>query len=390
MSGSSKGALFVMERKLGARGHYQTLLGAIASLTTQPFSAIAAEGARAAFKTECFNILTHADACEEEPMQTAERDAAALGDLIAGQNSDGREPAILVPSATHHELAFSAALLQREDLQWRMGLRVLAIGQIKDLSPDLIATLRDGIAKGQIRFFAETIDFQQHFETEIGLPVAGLLSLPCNHILYDQLDAPSVRRAPDRLRILFPGAGRREKGLDQYPEIFRAVARTDLGVGSVEFAFQNPRRHRALRRYIKLIAAYQAMRSRFSNQPLRFDILPVSLDDAGYAEQMQRADIVMLPYDGERYFRRGSGAVIDAVSAGCGIIYASGMGYSELLSHGNAAPIDGPDDVPDAIRQLGRLDQAHALKARSALEALYREAGENIEGLLQGRCSDAN
>jgi hypothetical protein len=83
-----------------------------------------------------------------------------------------------------------------------------------------------------------------------------------------------------------------------------------------------------------LVAAKSAGWQRVSGGP-QIDLLADRLDEKEYADQMARADVVLLPYDPAVYRRRTSGIFVEAVVAGkLPVVSAGTWAGSELVRYG--------------------------------------------------------
>jgi hypothetical protein len=165
----------------------------------------------------------------------------------------------------------------------------------------------------------------------LGRPI---VVLPIPHTDSDLGSHAAAGQAGTRLDCWWPGRPRPEKGLDA---VRRLVSLEDRG---------EPR--------LCLIAADSAG---LAPRPDGVDVatVPDPLSRTEYCDAMQRASVVLLPYDGPAYAERSSGIFVEAVVAGKIVLTSAGSWMaSELERHGLgrfvidwAAP-----DLPDRIRRV--------------------------------------
>lgn len=176
---------------------------------------------------------------------------------------------------------------------------------------DLLRTARATVPELQLH--ATTEELAAQHARLAGGPV-GMLPYP---IQSAPVDADGDRRRGDGLRVSCLGDARPEKGSQALPAIV-AAALADPLLAGVRFAVQsNPgfdvrsraAEHRAVSRALATLARQAA-----AGGPV--DLLPGPLDGAGYARALAETDVMLLPYDQERYRVRCSGIVLESLASG--------------------------------------------------------------------------
>lgn len=382
--------MFVLERNADAGGHYPTQLAAIRELSGRELTLISNHrhqkhaGASASIRAE---LRTDAEV-HKHRTRSIERDVASLSAIFGSQPASSEPISVFAPSAADHDVEILVRYARENGANVRSAVRLLADRRLRHLNADLLSHARELIAEGLLQVFAETVDFAEHIRESYGLQVAGVLTLPCNQPLYKSLHQTGNLRNTDReqaLRVFLPGGGRSEKGLDKYPALFRVIRHAYPRAGPLHLVFQKPKREMGLlRTRIMLSAAFNSTLSRRQGGLFSVSVLPPFLDEEHYARELHAAHIVLLPYEAESYWRRGSGAVLDGVSARCRIAHTTGIGYSELLQHGNAAAFDGISGIPDALIELRENcgDPDPVDNARKALRDLYSDSAALLKTVV--------
>ncbi len=158
------------------------------------------------------------------------------------------------------------------------------------------------------------------------------------------------------------GAGRADKAFDMLPAI---VAATRVLDPAVQFRIQRPGARARLGRYVNQLEREQSVA-----------LLPAVLDDDAYEAELARAHIVLLAYDPQRYARRGSGVLIDALVAGRPVVCVADTALAGALGHGNGLAAEGAEGLARALAEargrhadlLAGADRARAATVKAMAE----------------------
>lgn len=378
--------MFLIERSLDVGGHYESQLLAIRRLCGRNLTVLThKEYVGGAIGTcSLLPVLVPVGVAESDHELSLEADLRAVKESLSSDTKSLTSASLLVPSGDAYELELAARVIADLPEKCHVSVRLLADRRLHGFSEHALETIRQKCKEGSLKIYTETRDFAEFLSNTYGLCVAGTLALPCSIELLDHMGAlrPWEDADLDDLRIFLPGGARFEKGIQLYPEIFKVLRTAQLPVRRISVVFQRPKKPMGtLRSRIELSAFLNSLLSWISPRRFSVVVLPSSLDDASYADEMKKADVVLLPYDRKKYAGRGSGVVVDAVAAGCAILHTEGMGNSEVLCHGNARSFREVADLPKALTELIASDPwgRPAIEARKALDALYEESARILK-----------
>lgn len=165
----------------------------------------------------------------------------------------------------------------------------------------------------ELQLHATTEELAAQHARLVGGPV-GVLPYPIQSAL---VGAGGDHRHRGGLRVSCLGDARPEKGSQALPAIVSAALADPLLAG-VRFAVQTnlgfdvrsrAAEHRAVSRALATLTRQAA-----AGGPV--DLLPGPLDAAAYARALAATDIMLLPYDQERYRVRCSGIVLESLASG--------------------------------------------------------------------------
>ncbi|WP_298337827.1 glycosyltransferase [uncultured Erythrobacter sp.] len=206
---------------------------------------------------------------------------------------------------------------------------------------DILQRLKDeGLIGSHIFFHVETIGLQEHYSSlGFAFPIAmGPL---------DPFSSPGSGCGVDGKKIVsYLGEARAEKGFQHLPDIIEALGQQG-GVYDVEFRIQtysNPANdtfeiHTAKRRLERLQVPGVTI-------TLLADLAPEE-----FSSEMEKADVVVMPYDIEHYAARGSGIAYDALTSRTRIVCTPGADIERTFSScGVDVPLgDTPEEFAAAI-----------------------------------------
>jgi len=160
------------------------------------------------------------------------------------------------------------------------------------------------------------------------LPYPAQLSLETQVVA--PWDAPSPSQA--RLRVACLGDARPEKNSQSLPGIIATASRDRWLAGRLLFAVQSnlgflsdsqTPAHRAVRESIRWLSEQTEQNVQLLGGPLNSD---------AYARQLARADVMLLPYDQNRYLTRCSGILLESLAAGAVPIVTGGGWMARQLA----------------------------------------------------------
>ncbi|WP_296815453.1 hypothetical protein, partial [Brevundimonas sp.] len=146
----------------------------------------------------------------------------------------------------------------------------------------------------------------------------------------------SSKREP--VRVLLPGAPRKEKGGDVAADTLRIML-GDSDPGAIVFVAK----YKTVAALGRAAADHAALRS-----------LPADLTDEVFAAEIAAADVVVLPYMAPDFANRTSGLLIDALYSGSAMVVVEGTWLASCVrawGNGVVAPSSRPRDLARAIRE---------------------------------------
>jgi hypothetical protein len=186
------------------------------------------------------------------------------------------------------------------------------------------------------------------------------------------LNGPRPERANDATTIVYLGDARTEKGYTRLPSVAYAV-NAQLAAGRVRMIVQSnfnvPRGEPGI----------AAARDFLSTVP-NVTILRNPINEKQYNEYLFSADLIVLPYQVDRYISRTSGILAEAICAGVPAIVPQGTWLADQVRrHGAGVVYDGlnPDGPAQAtLNALGSLAtlKTRAEERRSAYAHFHRPA----------------
>jgi|GEM_PF-5082776 len=184
-------------------------------------------------------------------------------------------------------------------------------------------------------------------------------------------------KATGKLRIIFLGDARQEKGFELLPAVVRACAQSDHGAG-LEFVFQtfiSSPYHRAMAPVIE-----ELIRLKLPNVSL----IATTLSSEAYQSLLVSADLVLVPYDAATYRARTSGPFVEAICAGKPVVVPKQSWMAIQLGNSLAGETFESGDGVDLARAV-RLVVANISKYSKAAEALGKRFREyhNPQNFIQ-------
>ncbi|MDE3076557.1 MAG: glycosyltransferase, partial [Chloroflexota bacterium] len=216
-------------------------------------------------------------------------------------------------------------LLFRRDARYTEDDRrdpLTASGRIRASLKELCASL----AGQRVGLYTDTDRLTAQYN---GLEVAtfSTLCIPVNPAI-----GPNPNRSLDRpLQIAYLGDARREKGYQLLPDLVEELRDRYLAAGRIRFLIQSN-----LPRGVADPVILRARTSLRNHDPSHVQLIETPLDPSDYEHAMAESDVIVLPYDPERYQARSSGVFAEALSAAIPVLVPEGTWMSAQLSSSRA------------------------------------------------------
>lgn len=190
------------------------------------------------------------------------------------------------------------------------------------------------------------------------------LPIPFRHNLVDRYARERKANAP--LQIVYLGDARVEKGYQHFPPVVQALWAGHIQTGRVEVTLQSnfntpkgegdvPQARLKLQRY-----------------PRGVTLLKEPLKPEDYYAVLAKADIIVLPYDPERYARRSSGVMNEAISAGKVTVVPEGTWLALQGAPDRTVTYEHPSGLAAAV--LAAVENFESLsRGARAYQPLYRK-----------------
>jgi glycosyltransferase involved in cell wall biosynthesis len=293
---------------------------------------------------------------------------------------------VLIPNAGPRQMLGLALLLQRrpilQTLQYVLILRYSMIGAAGPLAlrkPALdkesaerhalaMGILQRADQGGSVRFATDSEGLANEYK---GFAKRPIEVLPIPHTQESPPATPPEgipARVPRRVRLVFLGDAREEKGFELLPGLIRAV-RGDAALAAVEFvvqAYVSSHYHQRMAGAIEEIAR---------QKPPQVQLVRSALTPGAYQALLHSADLVLLPYDAVTYRSRTSGPFVEALCANKPVIVPGDSWMSRQLGDSRAGATfasGSAQDLARAVRAAVAVLAVHTTAA-AALGARFRE-----------------
>ncbi len=185
-----------------------------------------------------------------------------------------------------------------------------------------------------------------------------------------ELFRPRPVKTDSTVTLLYLGDARTEKGYTRLPSVAHALG-TELAAGRAQMVVQSnfnvPRGEPGI----------AAARDFLSTMP-NVQILRNSISEEQYNAYLYSADLIILPYQADRYISRTSGILAEAICAGVPAVVPQGTWLADQVRrYGAGVVYDGL--VPDGPAQA-------AIKALESLDALRCRAGDRRSAYAHFHC----
>jgi glycosyltransferase involved in cell wall biosynthesis len=221
---------------------------------------------------------------------------------------------------------------------------------------------------GMVRLATDSAELAKEFGTMSRRPIEVLPIPHTTHPLPPSLPAGVPAKDPRKLRVVYLGDARDEKGFAFLPAVARAFSEAQF-LSKVEFVFQafvSSKYHEAMNPAID-----EMLRAKQPNVHL----VQSSLTADAYQALLQSADVVLLPYDALTYRARTSGPFVEAICANKPVVVPADSWMSLQLAKSDAGTSFTSGNVQSlvqAVRSVLGNYQRHAAAA-GQLGTQFRE-----------------
>ena len=385
--------LVVVEKLLDQiDGHHQTQIKAIENLAGKPADMIITSKSNVVLQniSNVEKVLSTREDRKNQPYAAINNDVYALKKIFEERNGSGKL-FVIIPTTDEHDFRVCLKLLKGNPNIATFSLRVLVYHKIDNLSDDERADLAKLVNTESIVLLTETVSLAKLLKDKYNLPAINSFLLPCTISANKSVNSPKKReavQAQNHLKIGYLGGFRREKGASKLPEILTGlknlVNQSDSKF-SIEFIMQKAKYKSRFKLAIFNFKLMRSLRNKVKpDREIKLTILDEELSPALFINSVESVDLLLIPYDVEKYRARGSGIIIDGVLAEKPIVYTEGIGMSEFLNFGNAeAATQLSDFAPNIIKILLNLKpyRNNAKLARNALCAQIQKTSNFLKAM---------
>ncbi|ATC65877.1 hypothetical protein CMV30_19055 [Nibricoccus aquaticus] len=225
-----------------------------------------------------------------------------------------------------------------------------------------------GVSADCVRLVTDSQELAKEYATLARRPVEVM---PIPHTANEDAGA-AVAGVPtknkSKLRVVFLGDARDEKGFELLPALARACAQ-EPWLSKVELVFHayiSSHYHLKMGTVIEELSGVKAR---------NLSLVKSSLSAAAYRHLLATADLVLLPYDSITYRSRTSGPFVEAICAGKPVVAPAQSWMSIQLGTSGAGKTFSSGNVGDFVAAVLAVLQNHATYATAAQElgCKYRE-----------------
>ena len=385
--------LVVVEKLLDQiDGHHQTQIKAIENLAGKPADMIITSKSNMVLQniSNVEKVLSTREDRKNQPYAAINNDVYALKKIFEERNGSGKL-FVIIPTTDEHDFRVCLKLLKGNPNLATFSLRVLVYHKIDNLSDDERADLAKLVNTESIVLLTETVSLAKLLKDKYNLPAINSFLLPCTISANKSVNSPKKReavQAQNHLKIGYLGGFRREKGASKLPEILTGlknlVNQSDSKF-SIEFIMQKAKYKSRFKLAIFNFKLMRSLRNKVKpDREIKLTILDEELSPDLFINSIESVDLLLIPYDEEKYRARGSGIIIDGVLAEKPIVYTEGIGMNEFLNFGNAeAATQLSDFAPNIIKILLNLKpyRNNAKLARNALCAQIQKTSNFLKAM---------
>lgn len=223
-----------------------------------------------------------------------------------------------------------------------------------------------------VRFYTDSDRLTADYD-ELSPIAFSTLPIPLRHDMIE-LNQRDPRPSGEPLNVVYLGDARPEKGYQHLPGLVSAIWPSHIRTQRARFTIQSnfnlpggepgiPEARRQLRQY----PAHQVR------------ILDELLTDDEYYAELGQADLVVIPYESDRYRARTSGVLAEALAAGKPVVVPEDTWMADEVDESVGLTFESTDDLVDAVREIlddyerfagAARERAPAYRAEHCAEAL--------------------
>ena len=253
---------------------------------------------------------------------------------------------ILVPSADFSDLITIIEMVNYKTFSKTFHIRIINLKDVQKLSTNHIKALRKHISDKKIFLLSETENLKNYLWRKFRLNVGHSFHLPC--IIQPEHSSNQINKKKPKVKVLFVGGLRGEKGFYTLPRIFRAlhkISNTTKEHPPIEILLEkNVRKSEGIFSKLfeikRLYIEFQLVKiiKKIDEKKIKIIRFQPGKRDEDYIKLINETDIILLPYKFNSYQNRGSGVVADGVLARKIFVYTQGIGMENFLLYGNGLP----------------------------------------------------
>ena len=293
----------------------------------------------------------------KNPKYYSQKIQESIDEIVINKKKQQKD--ILIPSADYYDLITIIEISSDLTSTIIFHVRVINVKDVQKLSNKHIQILRRHIIERKIVILSETDSLKRYLWSKFQIKAEHSFHLPCAILPSHIPKTKDIKK--QKVKILFAGGLRGEKGYYRLPEIFRRftqISSINKEHASVEFLLEkNEKELTSFFQNLFSIKSFytEAKISRIEKEATLSRIslkrFGSSIDDKDYIKLIEEADILLLPYKVKSYRNRGSGVVADGLLAGKIFIYTQGIGMEYFLKYGNGLPANNSTDFAKNIMQ---------------------------------------
>ncbi|HUY93174.1 MAG TPA: glycosyltransferase [Pirellulales bacterium] len=215
-------------------------------------------------------------------------------------------------------------------------------------------------SSSRMHFYTDTEELSRDHEL-LGKPRFGVLPIPFR----TEFVADRLPSADNRLRLAYLGEPRDEKGFPWLPDLIDRMMQKYVATGRVRFILQA---NICAPQYNPKCAAIMPRLRQYSREFVQLVGHDSPLSPEDYYRLLSQADIVLLPYDRDRYRACSSGTLAEAIASGCPVVVPADSWMSSQIGPGTGETFDDRESFFAAVERVVENFDSY----RSAAEA-HRE-----------------
>jgi glycosyltransferase involved in cell wall biosynthesis len=328
-------------------------------------------------------VARHGRIFRQDLLQVIAQNGAGPGDLVFLHtlNLAELEEVLHLLSVARLETLPRFHILLRRDVSETYGQLPGSLG----LERILNRFCASEIYPSHVRFYTDSDRLTADYD-ELSDIAFTTLPIPLRHDMIERNQRES-RANGEPLNVVYLGDARPEKGYQYLPGLVSAIWPTHIRTQRARFTIQSnfnlpggepgiPEARRQLRQY----PAHQVR------------ILDELLTDGEYYAELGRADLVVIPYESDRYRARTSGVLAEALAAGKPVVVPEDTWMADELDGRVGLTFETTDELIAAVREIlddfdsfaeSARELAPIYRAEHCAEALVARLGEQHDAMVR-------